>query len=1127
MASTFLARIGRFFAAIWSYAAGTVRIFREFVGRVPTDLNRHLVAAMIMVAISVFGAVAAYRVALAEQRSVALERRLALGQLQDISSRQQLLAEVLVRIGLSNMEVTLRNEALDLRRAYKVFADHDGGASTWLEWHAAELMAHRNTLRRFSSHLRDLSDPKLNVEQELASRSAQELRRLGFLAVVNLEPAKEGVVEPVLSFPQLEHAIEKAHEVGPALAFCVLLFVFGLVCLTLAELGLGPANLWGWLVGAGTLVATGATIAVLAIDPAAWSAILLLTLLVIVVAFLAIRSGVLLKSHAKGHAPHPEAPEPARVSFAHLAGHSSHDNWSRSIVLLITLAVFTSAVFGWLYSVSLKHAGEYGLHAQEMRAELVNQRARLGAVTMGGVFDSSINFLVARIRCGASTQLAMLAADGQVNIDRGEVEKDREQRCNDLKKRTQDNIVLVDVLDSHDLADSSLNPAQRLQDRIMDRKGGPDQTFALSDGFAEASAGWFNRAALVLAVLTVLAITLYLFGQAYTMGETTAGRWLIGSGIALLCVSLGIGIYAWIKPVIVLPEEALPEACNDGGDHHDVTKDAEHLIEYAAVKYAEGVANQNVAATSLAGSAEQAEADAKAAAAFSCAILVRPAFIPAFQKYQRTLSRMNSPQRDESYTSLNSRTRLADLHDLQLRELRAFVKAGMLRPLHQLGNLAFDSTVLALAEQRPEALAEARTVLRTITGQSSWWERLYVEWMRPELWTDEPPSTSAVDWLNLALSQLASGDEDQIGAAEVTYDKALKQESGRSPELLASALTDLEILRAYCGNLYDDGSTCVHVTNAIERVRPRIASGAGANDLPKESGVKVYGFSASATPYSVEWQARIDGFDPKVDRLTVAWFRDDRPDAGDSVDATRWQLRRAIPDLFDIYHPERSDRLPAADQNNITRRTTMLPRAERWCLSSGRYVTELFLNGVQVASADVAVAPHDLHVYRSRDLDVTLCIPKTWEYWSGNREMHPWIADKPMRGFVDGGSTDNPRFGGAVMTFYAPPGMSEAKRRDYFLHRAIQILLRKNQRDAKGNLASNWTLEAENRLARNAIPIESVAPADCRSEQGLGEPAYRLVQSISDKNIVHIAVVDGKQPGKVTCAVLKSLTSYF
>ena len=57
--------------------------------RRPGDLDLHVIAAVIMIAIAVFGAVAAYRVALAEQRTVNLERRLAMGQLLDIGYRQQ------------------------------------------------------------------------------------------------------------------------------------------------------------------------------------------------------------------------------------------------------------------------------------------------------------------------------------------------------------------------------------------------------------------------------------------------------------------------------------------------------------------------------------------------------------------------------------------------------------------------------------------------------------------------------------------------------------------------------------------------------------------------------------------------------------------------------------------------------------------------------------------------------------------------------------------------------------------------------------------------------------------------------------------------------------------------------
>jgi hypothetical protein len=54
-----------------------------------------------------------------------------------------------------------------------------------------------------------------------------------------------------------------------------------------------------------------------------------------------------------------------------------------------------------------------------------------------------------------------------------------------------------------------------------------------------------------------------------------------------------------------------------------------------------------------------------------------------------------------------------------------------------------------------------------------------------------------------------------------------------------------------------------------------------------------------------------------------------------------------------------------------------------------------------------------------------------------------------------------------------------------------------------------------------------VTEANCKSDQGLGNPVFRVVPNLSDKNLIHIGIVDGKQAGKVTCAILRSLTSYF
>lgn len=138
------------------------------------------------------------------------------------------------------------------------------------------------------------------------------------------------------------------------------------------------------------------------------------------------------------------------------------------------------------------------------------------------------------------------------------------------------------------------------------------------------------------------------------------------------------------------------------------------------------------------------------------------------------------------------------------------------------------------------------------------------------------------------------------------------------------------------------------------------------------------------------------------------------------------------------------------------------------------------------------------------------------------------MADKPVRGFMlTDGSKHSRAFRGAVMTFYAPPSMTEDKRRDYFLRRAVQILLRKGG-GGMGTEPSSWTQESEDHLVGNALPLDKVKNGGaCQSNAGLKHPVYRFFPNGSDKNIVHIGIVDGGIPAKDVCVILGSLRNYF
>ena len=1094
-------------------------------------LDRQLLIVLIMVSISVLGAVSAYRTGLAEQRSILLERRLAHGQIQDIGFRQQWLAEILVRVGFVNSMNRLTSDATDHAQAYRLLPDASAGLQDILQWRVTEAHLQRQAFRPVTDFLRDTSPAYKTLEAEMAALSAEELRRQGFLAVADASDTPR----PAVLFPGLQRDIANAHDDSVALSFCVLLFVFGLVCLTLAELDLGPPLVWASLTALGTTVAAGTVVALLRIDPGAVWLVILSLLFVALATWLAVWRGFFRLAEGRAHAPHPEAPEPGRVSFAHLAGHTSHDGWSRTIVLFITAAVFASAVFGWLYSVALNHAGHYALEAQEKKTELVNLRSRLSAAAMGGSYDGAISVLVARIRCSAATQLAAIAAQGETGADPVQAAVARDAACSERDKIEKSKGFIVDWIDGDSLMDSATSPARHIRNLVMNRENGPDLTLALSDGLSELSAGWSNRAALLLAVLTILAISLYLFGQAYSMGQTIAGRWLIRSGASLLFLSAGVGLIGWAQPLVDVAVESLPDECVEkatekpAGEHHGAKEAKAHdeghvLLKLAARHYAQGVAQKNLADSAPSGSGREAAADRAAAASLKCAILARPGFVPAYQVLQSVLADRESPQRSErGHTSLLSRSSLDTLQDLRREELKAFVRSGMLRPLGRLGNFAFGSTILALSAGDRAALAEARTTLDMITGTASWWRALQVEWFKPELWSEEPSSKSGLDWFNLALSQLVTGEPDQLEEAERNYDRALRNADDWTPDLLAATLTDIEIVRALCSNLHPDGQTCARIFSVLERVRPRIANGVDAAAMSTNSAAAVGDFWAEATASTFSWKLRLVGFDDKRDRLSVAWYRDETA-PGASAGPGHWPVRRVLAAAFHMYYPGGKTIRPLPDGAGLTGREVSYLDESRECVAPGNYVAEVYLNGRQVASRGVTVGAHGLRYKRSRELDLNWCMPSAWKPLEDAKGKRPaWLGSLPARGFAPGTGASGQPLAGAMMTFIAPASMGEARRQSYFLRQAVQVLLRKGDPGAP----PSWSQAAEDREVAQAVPLSGLTPADCRAAEPLGRPVYHLFTNPSNANLVHVGIVDGRGTASEACTILRSLTTYF
>jgi hypothetical protein len=131
-----------------------------------------------------------------------------------------------------------------------------------------------------------------------------------------------------------------------------------------------------------------------------------------------------------------------------------------------------------------------------------------------------------------------------------------------------------------------------------------------------------------------------------------------------------------------------------------------------------------------------------------------------------------------------------------------------------------------------------------------------------------------------------------------------------------------------------------------------------------------------------------------------------------------------------------------------------------------------------------------------------------------------------VRAFVTGNGGSDLPLAGALMTFIAPESMPPDSRKSYFLRQAVQILLRKGEANA-GTRASSWSLAEENRLLSIAVPLEDLQAADCRSSNQLRRPAYNYFADPSNANLIHIAIVEAKAPGKDACTMLNSLSTHY
>ena len=229
---------------------------------------------------------------------------------------------------------------------------------------------------------------------------------------------------------------------------------------------------------------------------------------------------------------------------------------------------------------------------------------------------------------------------------------------------------------------------------------------------------------------------------------------------------------------------------------------------------------------------------------------------------------------------------------------------------------------------------------------------------------------------NIAVAEVARGD---VAAATAAYEEAIRLSRGDPErpgyvyrdELLAGALTDLEVLRAGRGDLADDVDRWQEML-VRQLSGPKPLSGAGIDRTM---------VSISLLPTTFSWSASLDGLDPERDTVTQVWFR--RTDSGEA-----WAVDGYADELHADAARESGDSIIflTPDQENVAFRGESDVAARTGsCLRDGQYRVDLYVNGSLAARSEPTTrvdsdSPEDgATAWWPRDIGLLACVLPSWE----------------------------------------------------------------------------------------------------------------------------------------------------
>jgi len=438
------------------------------------------------------------------------------------------------------------------------------------------------------------------------------------------------------------------------------------------------------------------------------------------------------------------------------------------------------------------------------------------------------------------------------------------------------------------------------------------------------------------AILTLLAVSLYLLGFSLTLGEQPR-RWISATGMVFVVIGS-----AWALSVAVTHPRSPPNE--------------------AAQRFADGTLALSTAWDRYDNSGyKKAERD------FDRAIALRPSYAQAYAKRANATYIAASPQR-ATYMSVTTPAALQRAIDDQERAIRLGLSNARIQ-----GSLGFDLFQLALQKQEPRLLAES---IRQ-TGQAI-------------------AAAPALDYLryNLGVALLA---DDRVEESRKAYQDAVEHTAYDDEDLVAGALTDLELVRRYLPKLAPQ----------VQQMKGSIVGSVlTGHPGPHHSDATITGTKAHMFTAAVQVEQMQLKDVASDDVISLQWYYNDTQHHG-------WFVLPDVSGLVTTSSKQGEDLLTDGTDGYFNQRSHLRETTPPQCLAEGEYRVEVYVGGdlKDTAEADWKVPSMQPSVLQS--LNTAMCHPSDW------------VGDERVPGVLQGFHSPDGSRGAYFFEFSLPRGITK------------------------------------------------------------------------------------------------------